>query len=192
MSTLRTEFAVNLAMGGLPDTLTEAAFKHQLDQKLDMSRGQLAFKGLPGDTTTGLRSDRAAGEPLYCANGASKKCIADNVYPHEDSLVIFRALPLFVQVKYSSHDGRNTTRGQPGRVDCVRAADDDGDEGAPVRFTRPLAMALARKMTRQRQNPRNFPQKTNCYGANECARLLVTGLCFPRKLATSTYQISTV
>ena len=49
MTSLRTEFAAELSLGGLPDTLTEAAFKHQLDQKLNMTRGQSVFRGLPGD-----------------------------------------------------------------------------------------------------------------------------------------------
>ena len=49
MTTLRSEFDAELKMGGLPSTLTEAQFKHQLDAKLNMARGQSAFKGLPGD-----------------------------------------------------------------------------------------------------------------------------------------------
>ena len=49
LTTLRTEFDAELQMGGLPSTLTEAQFKHQLDGKLNMARGQSASKGLPGD-----------------------------------------------------------------------------------------------------------------------------------------------
>ena len=49
MASLRAEFDADLTMGGLPNNLTEAQFKHQLDQKLNMTRGQSAFKGVPGD-----------------------------------------------------------------------------------------------------------------------------------------------
>ena len=49
MASLRAEFDADLKMGGLPDNLTEAQFKHQLDAKLNMTRGQSAFKGVPGD-----------------------------------------------------------------------------------------------------------------------------------------------
>ncbi len=49
MSTLRAEFDIELALGGLPNTLTNDAFKHQLDQKLSIARGQSVFEGLPTD-----------------------------------------------------------------------------------------------------------------------------------------------
>ena len=49
MATLRNEFAADLAKGGLPDNLTDDQFRHQLDLKLNMTRGQSAFRGLPVD-----------------------------------------------------------------------------------------------------------------------------------------------
>ena len=49
ISTLRNEFAGDLIMGGLPDNLTDDQFRHQLDQKMNMTRGQSVFRGIPGD-----------------------------------------------------------------------------------------------------------------------------------------------
>ena len=49
MATLRNEFASDLTMGGLPDNLTDDQFRHQLDAKMNMTRGQSVFKGIPGD-----------------------------------------------------------------------------------------------------------------------------------------------
>ena len=49
MATLRTEFADDLKLGGLPDSLSNDQFKHQLDQKLSMKRGQSVIKGLASD-----------------------------------------------------------------------------------------------------------------------------------------------
>ena len=49
MATLRNEFAADLNMGGLPDTLTDDQFRHQLDQKMNMTRGQSVFRGIPVD-----------------------------------------------------------------------------------------------------------------------------------------------
>ena len=74
MTTLINEFAADLTMGGLPDTLTEAAFKHQLDAKMNMTRGQSVFRGLPVDhnyrpvdPVTGKESN------LYIARAAQAK-----------------------------------------------------------------------------------------------------------------------
>ena len=49
MVTLRAKFDSDLTMGGLPADLMPDAFKHQLDQKLNMTRGQSAFRGVPVD-----------------------------------------------------------------------------------------------------------------------------------------------
>ena len=49
MATLRNEFAADLTRGGLPDNLTDDQFRHQLDLKLNMTRGQSVFRGLPVD-----------------------------------------------------------------------------------------------------------------------------------------------
>ena len=49
LSTLRNEFASDLTMGGLPDNLTDDQFRHQLDAKMNMTRGQSVFRGIPGD-----------------------------------------------------------------------------------------------------------------------------------------------
>ena len=49
MATLRNEFATDLTMGGLPGTLTDDQFRHQLDAKMNMTRGQSVFTGLPVD-----------------------------------------------------------------------------------------------------------------------------------------------
>jgi hypothetical protein len=49
ISTLRNEFAGDLIMGGLPDNLTDDQFRHQLDAKMNLVRGQSVFKGIPGD-----------------------------------------------------------------------------------------------------------------------------------------------
>ena len=82
MSTLRTEFAAELTMGGLPDTLSEAAFKHQLDAKLNMTRGQSVFRGLPGDhnyrptdATTGQQAN------IFIARTAQAKNLLPKMIP---------------------------------------------------------------------------------------------------------------
>ncbi len=82
MSSLRTEFAAELSLGGLPDTLTEAAFKHQLDAKLNMTRGQSVFRGLPGDhnyrptdATTGQQAN------IFIARTAQAKNLLPKMTP---------------------------------------------------------------------------------------------------------------
>ena len=49
MDTLRHEFSADLARGGLPNNLTDDQFRHQLDQKSNMTREQSVFRGLPVD-----------------------------------------------------------------------------------------------------------------------------------------------
>ena len=66
MATLRAEFESDLTMGGLPDTLTEAQFKHQLYQKLNMTRGQRVFRGVPVDHNFKVGS-------MYIARSAQAK-----------------------------------------------------------------------------------------------------------------------
>ena len=74
LATLRNEFANDLTMGGLPDTLTDDQFRHQLDAKMNMTRGQSVFRGIPGDhnyrpvdPTTGKASS------IYIARTAQAK-----------------------------------------------------------------------------------------------------------------------
>ena len=49
MATLRNEFAADLTSGGLPVNLTDDQFRHQLDQKMNLTRGQSVFRGVPVD-----------------------------------------------------------------------------------------------------------------------------------------------
>ena len=49
MATLRNEFAADLTSGGLPDNLTDDQFRHQLDQKMNLTRGQSVFRGVVAD-----------------------------------------------------------------------------------------------------------------------------------------------
>ena len=74
MSALRNEFAADLTMGGLPDTLTDDQFRHQLDQKMNMTRGQSVFRGLPADHNY-RPVDPATGKAanLYIARAAQSK-----------------------------------------------------------------------------------------------------------------------
>ena len=74
MATLRNEFAADLNMGGLPDTLTDDQFRHQLDQKMNMTRGQSVFRGLPADHNY-RPVDPATGKAanLYIARAAQSK-----------------------------------------------------------------------------------------------------------------------
>ena len=73
MATLRSEFAADLKLAGLPDTLTEAAFKHQLDQKLNMTRGQSVFRGVPVDHNFKVGS-------MYVARSAQAKNVLPATY----------------------------------------------------------------------------------------------------------------
>ena len=82
MATLRNEFATDLSLGGLPDTLTDDQFRHQLDQKLNMTRGQSVFRGLPGDhnyrptdTTTGKAAN------IFIARTAQAKNLIPKMIP---------------------------------------------------------------------------------------------------------------
>ena len=58
-------YASDLALGGLPNTITDNAFKHQLDtHKLGIARKQSVFEGVPTnhhwrptDRTTGKQAD---------------------------------------------------------------------------------------------------------------------------------------
>ena len=66
MVTLRNEFAASLTMGGLPDNLTDDQFRHQLDQKLNMTLKQIVFRGLPIDHNWRVGS-------MYIARSAQSK-----------------------------------------------------------------------------------------------------------------------
>ena len=81
--------------------------------------------------------------------------------------------------------------GSPAALIAADDAEDDGDEAAPaVRLHAEAANDGADDD--DDPSPKPFPRKTSYYGANYCARLPGTGLCFPGKSATLTYQISTV
>ena len=82
MSALRNEFAADLTMGGLPDNLTDDHFRHQLDAKMNMTRGQSVFRGLPGDhnyrstdTTTGKAAN------IFIARTAQAKNLIPKMIP---------------------------------------------------------------------------------------------------------------
>ena len=69
-------------MGGLTDNLTDDQFRHQLDQNLNMSRGQSVFRGLPGDhnyrptdTTTGKAAN------IFIARTAQAKNLIPKMTP---------------------------------------------------------------------------------------------------------------
>ena len=48
LTTLRNDYDNELKLGGLPSTLSDSQFKHQLDtKKLGMARKQSVFEGLP-------------------------------------------------------------------------------------------------------------------------------------------------
>ena len=58
-------------------------------------------------------------------------------------------------------------------------AEDDGDEAAPVRFHE--AASDGADDDEAEAEAEHFPRKTSYYGANYCARLPGTALCFLRK-----------
>ena len=83
LATLRNEFAADLAMGGLPDTLTDDQFRHQLDQKLNIdprakrlpraTRGDHNYR--PTDTTTGKAAN------IFIARTAQAKNLIPKMIP---------------------------------------------------------------------------------------------------------------
>ena len=80
MATLRREFAHDLALGGLPGTMTDDQFRHSLDtNKLGIARRQSVFEGLP--TTHHWRpTDRVGGKQANIWIARSKQ--AKNALPN--------------------------------------------------------------------------------------------------------------
>ena len=76
LTTLRNDYDYELNLGGLPSSLTDNQFKHQLDtNKLGMARKQSVFEGVP--TQHHWRpTDRVAGKFL-----SGQKRITDNGPP---------------------------------------------------------------------------------------------------------------
>ena len=79
MATLRREYASDLALGGLPGTLSDDQFRHQLDtNKLGIARRQSVFKGVP--TTHHWRPTNRAGKQADIWIARSKQ--AKNALPN--------------------------------------------------------------------------------------------------------------
>ena len=80
MATLRRDFAHDLALGGLPDTLTDDQFRHQLDtNKLGIARRQSVFEGLP--TTHHWRPSRGGKQAnIWIARSKQAKNALPNRY----------------------------------------------------------------------------------------------------------------
>ena len=80
MATLRREYAGDLAIGGLPDTLSDDQFRHQLDtNKLGIARRQSIFEGVP--TTHHWRPSRGGKQAdIWIARSKQAKNALPNRY----------------------------------------------------------------------------------------------------------------
>ena len=82
LTTLRNDYDYELNLGGLPNTLTDNQFKHQLDtNKLGMARKQSVFQGVP--TNHHWRpTDRTGGKQanIWIARSSQAKNALPNRY----------------------------------------------------------------------------------------------------------------